>query len=57
MDGRVKMLNSLTGTTMLVPEELVETYIKAGHSLAKSPADPADTGNTALPKKRGKAGK
>lgn len=57
MNGRVEMLNGITGTTMLVPEELVEMYIKAGHSLAKRPAAPADTKNTAPPKKRDKAGK
>lgn len=37
MDDRVEMLNSVTGTIMLVPVELKDLYLAAGHTLAQQP--------------------
>ena len=34
MKTRVKMLHGVTGTTMLVPAELVDEYTAAGHKVA-----------------------
>ena len=34
MDNRVKMINSLTGSEMLVSEDRVEEYKAAGHKVA-----------------------
>lgn len=34
MDNRVKMINSLTGSEMLVAEDRVEEYKAAGHKVA-----------------------
>lgn len=59
MSARVEMLNGITGTKMLVPEELVEQYVKAGHKPVKAPAAPAAKGmeTAALPKKQPKSRK
>lgn len=58
MSARVEMLNGITGTKMLVPEELVEQYVKAGHKPVKTPAIPAEETETAAPpKKQGKSRK
>lgn len=39
---RLKMLHSVTGTTMLVPAELVDEYTAAGHKVALPKDIPAD---------------
>lgn len=54
MGARVEMLNGITGTKMLVPEELVEQYVKAGHKPVKASAAPAaeKTETAAAPKKQ-----
>lgn len=33
MADRVRMIHSVTGTIMLVPAELVDEYVKAGHKV------------------------
>lgn len=43
MVNRVEMINCVTGTTMLVPAQLVEMYVKAGHRLVPpAEAKPAE---------------
>ena len=42
MKTRVKMLHSVTGTTMFVPAELVDEYTAAGHKVALPNDIPAD---------------
>lgn len=34
MSGRVKMINRITGTVMLVPVERVDEFLAAGHKKA-----------------------
>lgn len=38
MVKRVEMINCVTGTTMLVPAQLVEMYVKAGHRMVANEA-------------------
>ena len=57
MANYTKMVNNLTGMEILVPEDLVESYLKAGCKIAGKPLEAEDSEGMKEPKNKSEGNK